>query len=179
MTCGDVKYYLKVIRKGYKDISPLLALTNFVMIVLIGLLGLLLLVYEPADEWHNTTFTLSHFEYRYSRGGGVLYLYTTDNRSYALNHNEGEIRYQLKEGQQYKAVYSADLFHDVIKGLEDTEHQYINADEMRKSHEMERVWFVILLILSVSCVIIINSLYANFCVREEKRKIQRRLRKRR
>ena len=76
-------------------------------------------------------------------------------------------------------MYSADLFHDVIKGLEDTEHQYINADEMRKSHEMERVWFVILLILSVSCVIIINSLYANFCVREEKRKIQRRLRKRR
>lgn len=179
MTRGEVKYYLRVIRKGYKNIAPLLALTNFVMIVLIGLLGFLLLVYEPADEWHNTTFTLSHFEYRYSRGGGVLYLHTTDNRSYALNHNEEIIRYQLKEGQQYNAVYSADLFHDIIKGLEDAEHQYINADEMRKSHEMERVWFVVLLILSVSFLIIINSLYANFCIREEKGRIQRRVRKRR
>lgn len=179
MTRGEIKYYLKVIRKGYKDISALLGLANFVMIILVALFAFLLLVYEPANEWHNTTFTLSHFEYRYSRGGGVLHLYTTDNRHYALNHNEGEIRHQLKEGQQYKAVYSADLFHDIIKGLEDAECEYINADEMRKLHETERVRFVILLIFSVSFLIITNSLYANFCVREEKRRIQCRVRKRR
>ena len=181
MTRGDVKYYLKVIRKGYKDISPLLALTNFVMIILIGLLGLLLLVYEPADEWHNTTFTLSYFECSYAgrySSGPVIYLYTTDGKNYALNHNTKEIQHLLKEGQEYKAVYSADLFHDIIRGLEDAERQYINAEEMRKSHETERVWFAVLLSLFGLLLIIINSLYANFCIREEKRRIQRRARKR-
>ena len=59
MTRGDMKYYLKVIRKGYKGISAHLGLTNFLMIVLVGLLGFVLLSYEAADEWHNTTFTLS------------------------------------------------------------------------------------------------------------------------
>jgi len=180
MTRGEVKYYFMVIRKGYKNITPPFVLTNFVILILVGLFAFLLLVYEPVNEWHDTTFTLSHFECRYANrysSEPVLYLYTTNNRCYALNRNTGEIQHQLKEGQQYKAVYSADFFHDIIRGLEDVEHEYINPDEMRKSHETERTWFVVLLILSTSVLITVNSLYARFCVREEKRKIQRRIKK--
>ena len=62
----------------------------------------------------------------------MLDLYTTDQRRYVLNHNDEEIRYQLKQGQHYSAVYSDDLFHDIIKGLKDSEYEYINVDEMRK-----------------------------------------------
>ena len=182
MTRGEVKYYLKVIRKGYKNVSPPFVLTNFVILILVGVSVFLLLVYEPANEWHATSFTLSHIECRFATrysSEPVLYLYTTDNRCYALNHNTGEIRYQLKEGQQYQAVYSADFSHDIIRGLEDVEYEYINADEMRKLHEAERTWFIILLILFVSVLITINYLYARYCVREERRRIQRRIKKRR
>ena len=178
MTRGDVKYYRKVIGKGYKNSSPIWGLINSIIILLICLFAFLLLVYEPADEWHDTTFTLSYFEYRQSRGGGVLYLYTTDNRSFALNHNEREIRYQLKEGHQYSAVYSDDLFHDIIKGLEDAEQEYINAEDLRQRHQTERAWFVVFLILFIFVLIIINFLYANSCVREEQKRIQRRMKKR-
>ena len=178
MTHGEVKYYLKVIRKGYRNISAPYGLASFVMIFLVGLFAFLLLVYEPANEWHNTTFILSHFEYRYvPRGGGVLDLYTSDGRHYALNHNEEEIRHQLKEGQQYLAVYSDDFFHDIIKGLKDADHEYINAAEMRKIHEKERFWFRTILVLCSFLLLLINSVYAISCIKKEKRRIQCRLRK--
>ena len=37
MTRGEVKYYLKVIRKGYKNVSPPFVLTNFVILILVVL----------------------------------------------------------------------------------------------------------------------------------------------
>ena len=178
MNRNTMQYYLKIVRKGYKNISAPLGLATFVLLALAGLFAFMLLVYEPSNEWHTTTFTLSHYEYRYSRGGGVLDLYTTDGRCYALNQNEETIRYQLKEGQQYNAVYSDDFFHDIIKGLKDTDHEYINAAEMRKSYEAERFWFSALLILCSFLLLIMNSIYAIFCVQEEKKRIQNRLRKR-
>ena len=181
MTRGDMKYYLKVIRKGYKGISVRLGLAHFMMIVLVGLLGFVLLSYEPADEWHNTTFTLSYFECSYSgrySSEPVIYLYTTDGRNYALNHNTTELRNLLKEGQKYQAVYSADLFHDIIRGLEDADRQYLNAEVMRNSSEKERVWLIVFLILVASLSAIINSVYAISCIREEEKKRQERICKR-
>ena len=147
-------------------------------VALAGLFLFLLLVYEPANEWHTTTFTLSHYEYRSLRGVGVLDLYTTDGRCYALNQNEETIRYQLKEGQQYSAVYSDDFFHDIIKGLSDTEGEYLNADEMRKSHTTERLWFSILLVLCILILLISNSVYAISCIRVEEKKRRKRINKR-
>lgn len=172
MTRGEMQYYLKVIRKGYRALSGITALSNAVMLLLLVLPVFLLLVYEPADAWHDTSFTLSHFEYRYNRGGAVLDLYTTDDRRYVLNHNEREIGEQLTEGQQYQAVYSDDLFHDTIKGLADAQRAYINTDEMRAAHRAERVWFVALLIFSVSALILTNGLYIKCCIRGEKRKMR-------
>ena len=175
MTQDKIKYYLKVIRKGYKNIPASWGLANFVLIVLAGLFAFLLLNYEPANEWHDTTFTLSYAESRNTRGSGtVLDLYTTDKRHYVLNHNDEKIRPFLKSGQQYKAVYSDDLFHNIIKGLEDTEREYLNVDEMRKAFETERSWFARLLILSVLILLIINSVYTAFCICSEKRKTDNR-----
>lgn len=178
MNRNTMKYYLKIVRKGYKNISALLGLANFVFVALAGLFLFLLLVYEPVNEWHTTTFTLSRYEYRYSRGGGVLDLYTTDGRCYALNQNEETIRYQLKAGQQYNAVYSDDFFHDIIKGLSDSEGEYLNADEMRKTHTTERLWFSILLVVCILILLISNSVYAIFCIRTEEEKRRKRINKR-
>lgn len=154
-----------------------LGLVTFVSLVFAGLFAFLLLVYEPANEWHTTTFTLSRYEYQYSRGGGVLDLYTTDNKCYGINQNEETIRYQLREGQQYNAVYSDDFFHDIIKGLSDTEGEYLNADEMRKSHTTERLWFSILLVLCILILLISNSAYAISCIRDEEKKRRKRINK--
>ena len=178
MNRNTMKYYLKIDRKGYKNISAPLGLANFVFAALAGLFLFLLLVYEPANEWHTTTFTLSHYEYRYSRGGAVLDLYTTDSRRYVINQNEEVIRHQLKEGQQYHAMYSDDFFHDIIKGLSDTEGEYLNADEMRKSHTTERLWFSILLVLCILILLISNSVYAISYIRAEERKRRKRISKR-
>ena len=178
MNRNTMKYYLKIVRKGYKNISAPLGLANFVFVALAGLFLFLLLVFEPANEWHTTTFTLSRYEYRYSRGVGVLDLYTTDGRWYVLNQNEETIRYQLKAGQQYNAVYSDDFFHDIIKGLSDSEGEYLNADEMRKSHTTERLWFSILLVVCILILLISNSVYAIFCIRTEEEKRRKRINKR-
>ena len=177
MICGEIKYYLNAIRKGYKKIPAVHGLINFILIAFAGLFAFVLLVYEPANDWHDTTFTLSHFEYRYSRGGSVLDLYTTDGRCYVLNHNEEEVRHQLKEGQQYDAVYSDDFFHDIIKGLTDADQEYINAAEMRKSYETEHFWFCLLLILCSLLLLLNNSIYTISCVKEEKKRIQKRQKK--
>ena len=179
MNRNTMQYYLKIVRKGYKTMPGILGLVTFVSLILAGLFAFVLLVYEPANEWHTTTFTLSHYEYRYSRGGAVLDLYTTDRRRYVLNQNEEIIRHQLKEGQQYHAVYSDDFFHDIIKGLSDTEGEYLNADEMRKSHTTERFWFRVLLGLCVLLLLISNSVYAIFCIRAEEEKRRKRTGKRR
>ena len=178
MNRNTMRYYLKIVRKGYKNISAPLGLATFVLLVLAGLFTFLLLVYEPANEWHTTTFTLSRYEYRYLRYGGVLDLYTTDGRCYALNQNEETIRYQLKEGQQYNAVYSDDFFHDIIKGLSDTEGEYLNADELQRSHTTERLWFSVLLVLCILFLLISNSVYAISYIRAEEKKRQERIRKR-
>ena len=175
MNRNTMQYYLKIVGKGYKNISALLGLATFVLLALAGLFAFMLLVYEPVNEWHTTTFTLYRYEYRYSRGGGVLDLYTTDGRCYVLNQNEETIRYQLKAGQQYNAVYSDDFYHDSIKGLSDSEGEYLNADEMRKSHTTERLWFSILLVLCILILLISNSVYAISCIRAEEKKRRKRI----
>ena len=177
MNRNTMQYYLKIVRKGYKNISAPLGLATFVLLALAGLFAFVLLVCEPANEWHTTTFTLSHYEYRYSRGGGVLDLYTTDGRRYVLNQNEETIRHQLREGQQYHAVFSDDFFHDIIKGLSDTESEYLNADEIRKSYTTERLWFSILLVLCILIPLISNSAYAISCIRDEEKKRRKRINK--
>ena len=175
-----MNYYFKIVRKSYsyKNIPALLGLANFLLLILAVLLVFLLLVYEPANEWHTTTFTLSHYEYRYSRGA-VLDLYTTDGRRYALNQNAETIRYQLKEGQLYHAVYSDDFFCDTVRGLTDTEGEYLNSDETKKLHTTERFWFHGLLRGCFLILLTANSLYAIFCVIEEEEKRRKRINKRR
>ena len=177
MDRNTMQYYLEIVRKGYKTMPGILGMVIFMPLIFAGLFAFLLFVYEPANEWHTTTFTLSHCEYRYSRGGGVLDLYTTDGRRYVLNQNQKIIRHQLREGQQYHAVFSDDFFHDIIQGLSDTESEYLNADEMRKSHTTDRLWFSILLVLCIFIHLISNSAYAISCIRDEEKKRRKRINK--
>ena len=177
MNRNTAKYYLRIVRKGYKTMPGILCLVTLVSIVLAVLFTFVLLVYEPTNEWHTTTFTLSHYECRNSRGVPVLDLYTTDNKCYVINQNVVTIRHQLREGQQYNAVYSDDFFHDIIKGLSDTEGEYLNADEMRKSHTTERLWFSILLVLCILILLISNLAYAISCIRDEEKKRRKRINK--
>ena len=178
MNRNTTKYYLKIVRNGYKTMPGILGLVTFASIALTGLFAFVLLVYEPANDWHTTTFTLSRYEYRYSRGVPVLDLYTTDNKCYVINQNVETIRHQLREGQQYNAVYSDNFFYDIIKGLSDTEGEYLNADEMRKSYTTERLWFSILLALGILILLISNSVYAISCIRVEEKKRRKRINKR-
>ena len=178
MNRNTTKYYLKIVRNGYKTMPGILGLVTFVSLILAGLFAFVLLVYEPANDWHITTFTLSRYEYRYSRGVPVLDLYTTDNKCYVINQNVETIRHQLREGQQYHAVYSDNFFHDIIEGLSDTEGEYLNADEMRKSYTTERLWFSILSVLGILILLISNSVYAISCIRVEEKKRRKRINKR-
>jgi len=161
---------LKMLRKAVKAPSLCLVLVNFVCIVaaISSLVGLL--VIEPANKWHTTTFTLSYYEYRYIPSGRfgdvVLNLYTTDNRRYVLNRNEEIICDQLKEGHTYDVVYSS---NDAIKGLSDAENEYLNADEMRKANTVERFWLFVVLVSSVVIFLISNSVHIICCTRTAKK----------
>ena len=178
MNRNTMQYYLKIARKVYKTMPGILGLVTFVSLILAGLFAFVLLVYEPTNEWHTTTFTLSHYECRDLRGVPVLDLYTTDNKCYVINENVETIRHQLREGRQYHAVFSDDFFHDIIKGLSDTESEYLNADEMRKWYTTERLWFNILLVLCILILLISNSAYAISCIRDEEKKRRKRINKR-
>ena len=176
MNCNEVRYHLKVIRKGYKNISVKLLMTNVLMVFVCAVLVLFWLE-EPADEWHTTTFTLSHFEYRHTRFSGSLVLFTTDDREYRLSDYFGEIRgikHQLIEGQQYMAIYSERLSTKFIRGLEDEELVYINVDESRAFDTKRRLWVTVLAVGYMFFCLIQNLVFAISCVRKtEKRRIER------
>ena len=180
MSRNTKKNYLKIVREGYKEIYAPLKFANSMLLILAAMFALILLAYEPADEWHTTNFTLSRYEYRsVSRGGLVLDLYTTDGRYYTLNKNVRTIGHQLKQGNKYNAVYSEDLFRDIIKGLSDTDDEYLNADEMRKSYTTERLWFSALLVVCVFLLLTFNSVYIIYCIKTDKNKKRQRKKKRR
>lgn len=176
---GDKKRRLKVLGKAFEG-AGIIKLVSFLLFGLCIVCGFVLLAYEPVDEWHTTSFTLSYVDVRStSRGGTVLDIYTTDNRCFVLNYNEHEIRKHLVAGQRYTAVYSDDLFHDIIKCLEDSERQYLDLDEMAQRQTTERMWCTVLLVGGISLLLILNSVYVISFVRKEKRKPQKPTKKKR
>ncbi len=170
---NQLKYDLKVVRKGYKDISPILGLTNFILLTVVCLFAFLLLNYESAKDWHTTSFVLQSTEYRYSRGGGVLDLHTTDGRVFVLNQNEEVIRYQLQEGSTYVAVYSDDLLHDTIKALSDDGTELLNIAVTEAKFHKDRAFMLIVMVVSSSVTIFINVIFSLFCIQEERRRMRK------
>ncbi len=170
---NQLKYDFKVVRKGYRDISPILGLTNFILLTVVCLFVFLLLNYEPAKDWHTTSFVLQSTEYRYSRGGGVLDLHTTDGRVFVLNQNDEVIRYQLQEGSTYVAVYADNLLHDTIKALSDDETELLNIAVTKSKFHEDRVFMLIVTVVSSSLTIVINVIYSVFCIQEERRRMRK------
>lgn len=170
---NQFKYDLKVVRKGYRDISPILGLTNFILLTVVCLFAFMLLNYEPAEDWHTTSFVLQATEYRYSRTGGVLDLHTTDGRVFVLNQDDEVIRHKLQEGSTYFAVYSDDMLHDIIKALSDNETELLNLAVTEAKFHKDRAFMLIVMVVSSSLTIFINVIYSLFCIQEERRRMRK------
>ena len=171
MDINQIKYDIKVIRRGYKNISAICGLANFCLLAIICLFTFLLVIYEPSSVWHTTSFVLQSTEYRKTRGGGVLDIYTTDGRRFVINHNDETIRYQLVEGSTYNAVYSDDFFHDTIKALDDNKTELLSITDTTKDFHKERVFLFSGTGISLALVIFTNIFYSVSCVKEERKRM--------
>lgn len=178
MDIGQLKYDLCVVRKGYRQLSGILWTANFLLLLLANLFTFLLLAYEPSSDWHSTVFTLDQMDYRYTRSGGVLDLYGTDGRRFVLNQNDEVLQHELTIGQTYSAVYSDDLFYDTIQSLSDGSTEYLNLEtSVAKYQSSSRIAWI----LAIACwaaLGLLNVLYSTQCIKEERRRIGKRMQKR-
>lgn len=171
MDVGQLKYDLRVVRRGYRQLSGILRTANLLLLLLAGLFTFLLLAYEPSSDWHSTVFTLDCMNYRYTRSGGVLDLYATDGRCFVVNQNDEAIQHQLVVGQTYSAVYSDDLFHDILQSLRDGSTEYLNLEASVNKYRISCRIAWILAIACWSALVLLNVLYSAQCIREEHRRM--------
>lgn len=171
---GQIKYYSGLIRRSYKDNHKVSALwlVNYCLILLFCLSVFLLFAYEPSSQWHSASFVLSRTEYRSVRYGGVLYLYTTDGKSFVLNENVKVIRNELKSGNTYDVVYSSDLFHDIIKALKDDKTEYLNlALSADKFHNDCMLW-IVGASFAFALLIIVNGFFIGSLIHKERKRLR-------
>lgn len=171
MDVGQLKYDLRVVRRGYRQLSGILRTANLLLLLLAGLFTFLLLAYEPSSDWHSTVFTLDCMNYRYTRSGGVLDLYATDGRCFVVNQNDEAIQHQLVVGQTYSAVYSDDLFHDILQSLHDGTTEYLNLEASVNKYRISCRIAWILAIVFWAALVLLNVLYSAQCIREEHRRM--------
>ena len=174
MDLRTIKYEAAVVRRAYKQIfrDPIFCLTNVVLLVLFAMSVFLLLVYEPYSHWQETSFVLSGTNYRYSRGGAVLDLYTEDGRSFALNRDEGEIRYQLDIGKKYRAVYSDDLSGFIIRSMSDHETEYLNLEESIRVYKRDTMLWIATAVASLFFVALFNVLFVRAILLKERKRMR-------
>lgn len=173
----QIKYDLRVVRKAYRQLSGVLWTANILLLLLAGCFTFLLLAYEPSSDWHSTAFTLDYMNYRHTRSGGVLDLYTTDGRRFVVNQNEEALQHELAVGQTYSAVYSDDLFHDILQSLHDGSTEYLNLETSVNKY---RISCRIAWILAIACwaaLVLLNVLYSAQCIKEEHRRMRKRMQK--
>lgn len=135
MDKGQLRYDFKVIRRAYREVGrdPIFCLTMFVLVTIFAASIFLMIANEPVENWHETSFVLQRMEIRSTgRTGHVMDVYTADGRSFVINRNEEEIREQLQIGITYSAVYSADLFHHIIQGLNDEHTLYLDLHSSQR-----------------------------------------------
>ena len=171
MDIGQLKYDLRVVRRGYRQLSGILWTANLILLLLAGLFTFLLLAYEPSSDWHSTVFTLDCMNYRHTRIGGVLDLYATDGRCFVVNQNDEAIQHQLVVGQTYSAVYSDDLFHNILQSLRDGSTEYLNLEASVSEYQSASRIAWILAIACWSALVLLNVLYSAQCIREEHRRM--------
>ena len=171
MDIGQLKYDLRVVRRGYRQLSGILWTANLILLLLAGLFTFLLLAYEPSSDWHSTVFTLDCMNYRHTRIGGVLDLYATDGRCFVVNQNDEAIQHQLVVGQTYSAVYSDDLFHNILQSLRDGSTEYLNLEAPVSEYQSASRIAWILAIACWSALVLLNVLYSAQCIREEHRRM--------
>ena len=171
MDVGQLKYDLCVVRRGYRQLSGILWTANLLLLLLAGLFTFLLPAYEPSSDWHSTVFTLDCMNYRYTRSGGVLDLYATDGRRFVANQNDEAIQHQLVVGQTYSAVYSDDLFHNILQSLRDGSTEYLNLEASVSEYQSASRIAWILAIVFWAVLVLLNVLYSAQCIREEHRRM--------
>lgn len=173
MDVKQAKYYWKVVRRGYKEISLWIWLLNLIFLIICAVSTFLLLAYEPVEDWHHTSFILESSEYRYVKGGAVLDIYTNDGREFVINVNEDNVAKHLEKGQIYSAVYSDDRFHDIIKALSCGENELLSIEYTSKNYRRDRLIWMSSAIISFLLIILANAFCVVCIIKEDKRRIRK------
>lgn len=176
MDKGQFLYDCKVIRRAYRDIwkDPIFGLTIFILTCLFLTSLFLILVCEPADRWHETSFVLDRMEIRSTgRGGHVLDLYTSDGRIFVINRNDDVIHGQLQSGNRYSGVYSADFFHNILQELHDEGQEYLNLESGQREASISFAILYGTLFISGTLLLVLNGLFIMQRIKLERNRMKR------
>ena len=99
-------------------------------------------------------------------------LYTADGRTFALNRHEGDIRDQLEIGTVYRAVYSTDLSHHIIRSLSDGKLEYLNLDESIRIYKRDTIIWILTAVISLLLLALVNCLYVRATLKKERRRLR-------
>ena len=153
-----------MVRKKYYKLYPELFFVNFLLAGIMFLMRFLIISDDHPDDWHTTSFVVERTAYRYTRGGGVL-IHTVDNRDFNINENDEVLRYQLKPGAEYSAVYSDDFLYNTIKGLSDGFVDYLDADLIAEKEANERSYWILTLLISIVVFVLLNLFFIIRCIK--------------
>lgn len=158
-------YYFSMVRKKYYKLYPELIFVNFLLAGIMFLMCFLIISYDHPDDWHTTSFVIERTAYRYTRSGGVLNIHTVDNRDFNINENDEVLRYQLKPGAEYSAVYSDDFLYYTIKGLSDGFVDYLDADLIAEKEVKQHSYWILTLLISIVVFVLLNLIFIIRCIK--------------
>lgn len=154
--------------------DPIFCLTMFVLVIIFAASIFLMIANEPVENWHETSFVLQRMEIRSTgRTGHVLDVYTADGRTFVINRNKEELREQLQIGNTYSAVYSADLFHNIIQGLNDEYTLYLDLSSSQREVKIAFGAIYCAFFVTGILLLVLNWVYASSCVKRERKRMQK------
>ena len=146
----------------------------FVLVIIFAASIFLMIANEPVENWHETSFVLQRMEIRSTgRTGHVLDVYTADGRTFVINRNKEELREQLQIGNTYSAVYSADLFHNIIQGLNDEYTLYLDLSSSQREVKIAFGAIYCAFFVTGILLLVLNWVYASSCVKRERKRMQK------
>lgn len=176
MDKGQFLYDCKVIRRAYRDVwkDPIFGLIIFILTCLFLTSLFLILVHEPADRWHETSFVLDRMNLRSTgRTGYVLDLYTSDGRIFVVNRNEDIIYGQLQPGNRYSGVYSDDFLHNILQEMHDEEREYVDLASAQRESSISFAVFYGTLLVTGTLLLVLNCIFIMERIKLERKRMKR------
>lgn len=138
--------------------------------ILMAVLWGIMSINPPPEKWEQKQITYSNISRERIAGKGSYVLYTTDGDRYILGTGTEEtelLSQQLIPNQQYRIVYSENLFTKITQSLSSPDKEFIELEKSVAEWEHEQKTFQIVCVIMI-CLMLVGSVmcYAFWCKKE-------------